>query len=252
MYEALGAKVPVFAHLPMILGADKTRLSKRHGATSVTAYRDMGFLPGAVVNYLVRLGWSHGDDEIFTLDQLVRYFDFEDVGATASVFNPEKMLWVNHQWMRQLSREEVARLAVPYFRAAGLPAEDDERLRHVADVARDRAKTFGEMVQQFRYFYAPVQLDPKAKDKFLTSDARPVLRAIRDGLAGMPTLDTGALEKLFGDTASSRGLSAGKVAQPVRVALTGGTASPGIYDVVQILWREESLKRLDDALRLVG
>ncbi|HEX7487878.1 MAG TPA: glutamate--tRNA ligase, partial [Anaeromyxobacteraceae bacterium] len=252
MYEGLGAPVPVFAHLPMILGPDKARLSKRHGATSVTAYRDMGFLPGAVVNYLVRLGWSHGDDEIFTVDELVKYFDFKDVGATAGVFNPEKMVWVNHQWMRQLSREEVARRAVPYFRQAGLPAEDDEKLRHIADVARERAKTFGEMVQQFRYFYSPIQLDPKAQGKFLTSDAKPTLTALREGLAALPTLETAGLEKLFQDAAAARGLPAGKVAQPVRVALTGGTASPGIYDVIQILGREETLKRLDGALSLIG
>jgi glutamyl-tRNA synthetase len=252
MYEGLRAPVPAFAHLPMILGPDKARLSKRHGATSVTAYRDMGFLPGAVVNYLVRLGWSHGDDEIFTVDELVKYFDFKDVGATAGVFNPEKMVWVNHQWMRQLSREEVARRAVPYFRQAGLPAEDDEKLRHIADVARERAKTFGEMVQQFRYFYAPIQLDPKAQGKFLTPDAKPTLTTVREGVAALPSLETAGLERLFQDAAAARGLPAGKVAQPVRVALTGGTASPGIYDVIQILGREEALKRLDGALSLIG
>ena len=252
MYEALGAPVPAFAHLPMILGADKTRLSKRHGATSVTAYRDMGYLPHAVVNYLARLGWSHGDQEIFTMEELIRYFDFKDAGATAGVFNPDKMTWVNHEWMRQLSRDEVARQAVPYFRAAGLPAEDDEKLRHIADVGRERAKTFGEMVQQFRYFYAPIRLDPKAKDKLLTTDTKPSLQAVRDGVAGLPALETPALEKLFHDVAAARGLSVGKVAQPVRVALTGGTASPGIYDVLQILGREEGLKRLDDALRLIA
>jgi glutamyl-tRNA synthetase len=174
------------------------------------------------------------------------------VGATAGVFNPEKMLWVNHEWMRRLPREEVARQAVPFFRQAGLPAEDDEKLRHVADVARERAKTFGEMVQQFRYFYAPIQLDPKAKEKFLTADAKPTLNTIRAGVAGLPALETTALEKLFQDAAAARGLAAGKVAQPVRVALTGGTASPGIYDVIQILGREETLERLDDALGLIG
>src|SRR5512144_3261313 len=162
MYPALGAPVPVFAHLPMILGSDKARLSKRHGATSVTAYRDMGYLPGAVVNYLARLGWSHGDDEIFSLEQLVELFDFKDVGQAAAVFDPGKMLWVNHTWMRQLSTEELARRAVSYFAAAGLRAEEDAKLRHVVEVARERAKTFGEMVEQFRYFYAPIRLDPNA------------------------------------------------------------------------------------------
>ncbi len=252
MYEALGEPVPVFAHLPMILGTDKARLSKRHGATSVTAYRDMGFLPNAVVNYLARLGWSHGDDEIFSLDQLVKLFDFKDVSQAAGVFDPDKLLWVNHTWMRQLSTEELARQAAPYFAAAGLGAREDAKLRHVVEVARERAKSFGEMVEQFRYFYAPVKLDPKAKAKFLTADAKPILEAVRAGLASLPSLETAPLEKLFHDAAESRGLGMGKVAQPVRVALTGGTASPGIYDVVQILGKEEALKRLDDATRLIA
>ncbi len=252
MYQALGYPVPAFAHVPMILGADKARLSKRHGATNVTAYRDMGYLPEAVVNYLVRLGWSHGDQEIFTRDELIRHFDFKDVGATASVFNLEKMAWVNHEWLRKLPIDELARRALPFFLAAGLPAADDAKLRRVCEVAKERAKTFGEYVAQFRYFYAPVQLDPKAKDKFLTKEAKPILEAIRDGIARLPALETQPLEKLFQDLAAERGLGLGKVAQPARVALTGGTASPGMYDVVQILGREESLKRLDDAIRHLG
>ncbi len=252
LYEALGYPVPTFAHLPMILGADKTRLSKRHGATSVTAYREMGYLPQAVVNYLARLGWSHGDQEIFTLEELVKNFDFKDVGATAGVFNPDKMQWVNHTWLKQMIPEQLAAAALPFFQAAGLPAALDAKLVHVARVAQERAKTFVEMAQQFRYFYAPVQLDPKAKDKFITAAVRPILEVIRGGIAALPNLETAALEKLFNEVAESRGLAIGKVAQPVRVALTGGTASPGIYDVVQILGKEETLKRLDDAIRLTG
>ncbi|HTP29654.1 MAG TPA: glutamate--tRNA ligase, partial [Anaeromyxobacteraceae bacterium] len=252
MYQALGEPVPVFAHLPMIMGPDKTRLSKRHGATSVTAYRDMGYLPGAVVNYLARLGWSHGDDEIFTLDELVKYFDLKDVNQAASIFNPEKMLWVNHEWMRKLPTDEMARRALPYFSAAGLSASHDRKLLHVMEVARERARSFGEIVQRFRYFYAPVELDPKARAKFLTRDARPLLEAVRAGIASLPELETAALERLLNDLAASRGLAIGKVAQPVRVALTGGTASPGIYDVVEILGKQETLSRLDDAMRLIG
>ena len=252
MYRALGYPVPTFAHLPMILGADKTRLSKRHGATSVTAYRDLGFLPDAVVNYLVRLGWGHGDQEIFTREELVRLFDFRDVGATAGVFNPDKMAWVNHEWMKGFPPDELARRALPYFRAAGLPAEDDQKLRHVCAVARERARTFGEYVGQFRYFYAPVEMDPKAKAKFLVAASGPVLEEIRAGIAALPSLDTGPLEKLFHEAAERRGLGLGKVAQPVRVALTGGTASPGMYDVVQILGKDETLRRLDEAIRAIG
>jgi glutamyl-tRNA synthetase len=252
MYEALGYPVPRFAHLPMILGADKTRLSKRHGATNLLSYRDMGYLPQAVVNYLVRLGWSHGDQEIFTLDELVKFFDFKDVGATAGVFNPEKMMWVNQQWMKTLPMDELAKLALPAFRAAGLEAQDDAKLRHVVTVALERTRTFSEMAETFRYFYAKPELDPKAQAKFLTKDTKPVLESVRAGIAAMDVLETAALEKLFHDEAEKRALGLGKVAQPVRVALTGGTASPGMYDVVQILGKPETLARLDDAIRLIG
>jgi glutamyl-tRNA synthetase len=236
----------------MILGADKARLSKRHGATSVTAYRDMGYLPHAVVNYLARLGWSHGDQELFTLDELVRYFDLKDVGATAAVFSPDKMLWVDEQWIQRLTIPELARAALPFFRAAGLPAEDDAKLHHVCQVAQKRSKTLRDVVQGARYYYAPIELDPKAREKFLTPAAKPVLQEVRGGIAALPALDLEPLERIFQVAAESRGLGLGKVAQPVRVALTGGTASPGIYDVVQILGREEALQRLDDALRLIG
>jgi len=252
LYEALGYPVPTFAHLPMILGADKTRLSKRHGATSVTAYRDMGYLPEAVVNYLARLGWSHGDQEIFTRDELVNGFGWEAVGATAGVFNPEKMLWVNHTWIMKLPVPELARRVLPYFRAAGLPAEDDARLAAIVRVGQERSKTLVDLATQFRYFYEPVRLDPKAKEKFLTADTRPILQAVRDGLAGMAAPDAASVEKLFHDLAAAGGLGLGKVAQPVRVALTGGTASPSIYDVVLILGREEALARLEAAIRLAG
>ncbi|HZZ86093.1 MAG TPA: glutamate--tRNA ligase [Anaeromyxobacteraceae bacterium] len=252
MYQALGYEVPVFGHFPMILGADKTRLSKRHGATSVTAYRDMGYLPEAVVNYLVRLGWSHGDQELFSLEEMIQLFDMKDVGATAGVFNPEKMQWVNHEWLKRLTPPELAKRALPYLRAAGLPAEDDAKLLQVVTVAQERARTLADYAAQFRYFYEPIALDPKAKDKFLVPANAPLLQAVRDGIAGMEGLETAALEKLFHQAAEGRGLGVGKVAQPVRVALTGGTASPGIYDVVQILGREETLRRLDAALKLVG
>jgi glutamyl-tRNA synthetase len=252
LYQALGYPVPAFAHLPMILGADKTRLSKRHGATNLLAYRDMGFLPQALVNYLVRLGWSHGDQEIFTLQELVQLFDWKQVGATAGVFNPDKLLWVNHQWLRALSDDELATRSLPYFAAAGLPAADDQKLRLVVRQLRERAKSFVEIVQQARYFYAPIQLDEKARSKHLTAEARPLLRAVRDGVAGMESMELAALEKLFAEVAAAAGLGLGKVAQPTRVALTGGTASPGIHDVVQILGKAETLARLDAALTLIG
>jgi glutamyl-tRNA synthetase len=252
IYQALGYPVPAFAHLPMILGADKTRLSKRHGATNLMSYREMGFMPQALVNYLVRLGWSHGDQEIFTLQELIEAFDWKQVGATAGVFNPDKLLWVNHQWLRALSDDELATRSLPYFAAAGLPAADDGKLRLVVRQLRERAKSFVEIVQQARSFYAPIRLDEKARSKHLTAEARPLLQAVRDGVAGMEAMELPALERLFAEVAAAAGLGLGKVAQPTRVALTGGTASPGIHDVVQILGKAETLARLDAALRLIG
>ncbi|MGB8929777.1 MAG: glutamate--tRNA ligase [Anaeromyxobacteraceae bacterium] len=252
MYQALGYPVPRFAHLPMILGADKARLSKRHGATSVTAYRDMGFLPEAVVNYLVRLGWSHGDQEIFTLDELVKFFDFTSVGATAGVFNPDKMLWVNHEWLRKLTPAQLAAKALPFFRAAGLDAQDDAKLVKIAALGQERTKSLVELATWARYFYLPIALDPKAKAKFLVADTKPLLQAVRDGIAAMEAPEEKALEALFTGLAEAKGLGLGKIAQPVRVALTGGTASPSIYDVVILLGKATSLQRLDDAIGLCG
>jgi glutamyl-tRNA synthetase len=212
----------------------------------------MGFLPEAVVNYLVRLGWSHGDQEIFTLGDMVKHFGFDHVGATAGVFNPEKMAWVNQTWIKSLTPAELARRTVPYYQAAGLAVEGDPRLADVAKAFQERAKTLVDLVAQSRYFFAPVEMDPKAREKFLGADALPVLQAVRDGIAASATLDAAGLEKLFHDAAAARSLGLGKVAQPVRVALTGGTASPGIYDVVLLLGREESLRRLDAALKLAA
>jgi glutamyl-tRNA synthetase len=209
----------------------------------------MGYLPEAVVNYLVRLGWSHGDQEIFTMGELVKHFGFDHVGATASVFNPEKMVWVNQTWIKSLAPAELARRALPYYRAAGLEVESDPRLPDVAKAFQERAKTLVDLVSQSRCFFAPVEMDPKAREKFLGPDAAPVLQGIRDGITAMEMLDAAGLEKLFHDVAAARSLGLGKVAQPVRVALTGGTASPGIYDVVLLLGREETLRRIDDAIR---
>jgi glutamyl-tRNA synthetase len=161
------------------------------------------------------------------------------------------MLWVDEQWIQRLSEEELARAALAYFAAAGLQVKDDAKLRHVCRVLQKRSKTLVELVQQARVYYAPIQLDPKARDKFLTQDSKPLLQAVRDGIAAMTPPDEAQLERAFQRVAEGRGLGLGKVAQPARVALTGGTASPGIYDVVLILGKEEALARLDAALGLI-
>jgi glutamyl-tRNA synthetase len=212
----------------------------------------MGFLPEAVVNYLVRLGWSHGDQEIFTLEELVKFFDFQHVGATAGVFNPDKMVWVNHEWLRKLTPEQHAEKALPFFKAAGMDATLDAKLVKITALGQERTKTLVELPQWARYFYLPIELDPKAKAKFLVADAKPLLQAVRDAVAGMEPLEEKALEERFNAIAAEKGLGLGKIAQPVRVALTGGTASPGIYDVIILLGKATTLQRLDDAIKVCG
>ena len=215
----------------------------------------MGFLPEAVVNYLVRLGWSHGDQEIFTRDELVRVFDLEGRGRHRGRVQPgEDGLGEPRVAEEALRREELARRArCPTSARPGCPAEDDEKLRHVCAVARERARTFGEYVQQFRYFYAPIAARPEGEGRSSSPPTtKPILEAIRDGIAALAhARDRGAGEAVP-RRGRARGLGLGKVAQPVRVALTGGTASPGMYDVVQILGKDETLRRLDDALRLIA
>jgi glutamyl-tRNA synthetase len=252
MYQALDYPVPTFAHLPMILGADKQRLSKRHGAVSVLQYRDDGFLPGALVNYLVRLGWSHGDQEIFTLDELVEKFDWEHVGANAGVFNPEKLLWLNQQWIKKTPLPELAREVKPILaRRAQLDLAqiDEARLAQVLPPLLERAKTLVEMADQAATFFRKgVVLDEAAAKKHLGAEARPLLAQARKLVDAKIADGAHALEAAFRDAAAAQSLSLGKLAQPVRVAVTGTTVSPPLFDTLVLLGREESLARLDAAL----
>jgi glutamyl-tRNA synthetase len=246
LYQAFGATPPVFAHVPLILGLDKARLSKRHGATSVTAYRDMGYLPDAVVSYLARLGWSHGDQELFTMDELVTHFGLEQVGKSAGVFNPEKLLWVNFQRLKATPPEELARLVVPFLERAGLPVPADAAwLARVVGTLRDRAKTLVELAE-FCGFYLidAIEPDPKAAAKHLTTAVAPALADLDARLAALQAWDETTIEAAFQATIGAHELKLGQLAQPVRVAMTGGTVSPGIYEVLAVLGRERSLARL--------
>jgi glutamyl-tRNA synthetase len=240
MYQALDYPVPVFAHLPMILGADKQRLSKRHGAVSVLQYRDDGFLPGALVNYLVRLGWSHGDQEIFTIPELIEKFDWEHVGATAGVFNPQKLEWLNQQWIKMTPAGELARLT-------GTPPE-------FVKLMQERAKTLNEIRDAWAAYMAgelPAAYEEKAVAKQLTAETRPLLKEARDLIAR--TFDQGApaMEHAFRTLAESRGLGLGKLAQPVRVAVTGTTVSPPLFETMVLLGKDRTLRRIDAALEKI-
>ncbi len=257
MYQALGFPVPTFAHLPMILGADKQRLSKRHGAVSVLQYRDDGYLPGALVNYLVRLGWSHGDQEIFTLEELVEKFDWDHVGATAGVFNPEKLLWLNQQWIKKTPLNELAAQVKPLMIARHshkiTPDLDLNRLALVLAPMVERAKTLLEMADgAVTFFERGVTFDEAAAKKHLTAEAKTILESARALIDARFAEGGHALEAAFRDAAAAQGLGLGKLAQPVRVAVTGTTVSPPLFDTIVLLGREESLARIDAALARIG
>jgi glutamyl-tRNA synthetase len=252
MYQALGYPVPTFAHLPMILGSDKQRLSKRHGAVSVLQYRDEGYLPGALINYLVRLGWSHGDQEVFTRQELIEEFDWGHVGATAGVFNPEKLLWLNQQWIKATPPAELAKHVAPLLAKRGIKA-DAEKLARVLPPIVERAKTLVEMADQAATFFQHgVTFDEAAAKKNLTADTKPLLAEARALVAARIDEGPQALEQAFRDLAAQKGLGLGKLAQPVRVAVTGTTVSPPLFETLVLLGRDESLARLDAALARAG
>ena len=256
IYKALGYEVPKFAHLPMILGADKARLSKRHGATSVMAYYEMGYLPDALINYLVRLGWSYGDQEVFTRDELVEYFSFENVGKAAAVFNPEKLLWLNSQYIINTTSERLGELVMPFLVKDGTIKEGQELdmawLSKAIDTLKERSKTLLELAASLRYYIAEdVEYDEKARAKFLKEESRDLLVEVKDGLAALSDFSEEMIEQLFKETVEKRDIKLGKLAQPVRVALTGTKQSPGIYDVISVIGKDKTIKRLERAIELI-
>jgi glutamyl-tRNA synthetase len=253
MLMALGREPPVYAHLPMILGADGTKLSKRHGAVSVLQYRDDGYLPEALLNYLVRLGWSHGDQEIFSIEEMIRLFDIADVNKAASAFNAEKLMWLNQQHMMQAP---LSRLVWPlrwHLDREGISAGDDAQLEAIAAVQRERAKTMKEMALNSIFFFrAPKGYDEKAVRKHVTTDVLAALRSVLREFERTTQWSAPILHEIIVAQGQQGGLSLGKVAQPIRIAVTGGTVSPPIDATVAILGREETLSRLSRALAAWG
>jgi glutamyl-tRNA synthetase len=246
MLRALGAVIPAYAHVPMILGADGAKLSKRHGAVSVLHYEEEGFLPWALLNYLVRLGWAHGDQEVFTREEMIAAFDIRDVNKAASAFNPEKLLWINQQHMMRAESKEL----VPYLRAQlkrlGLDTDNEALLEGVVRAQRERAKTFKEMAQNSRFFFTrEIDLDPEAARKVLTAAAAPLLQEARQRLAVLQEWSAPALNELLNGLAGELGVGLGKIAQPLRVAVTGSQVSPPIDATLALLGREATLTRLD-------
>jgi glutamyl-tRNA synthetase len=248
MLRALGVEPPAYAHVPMILGPDGAKLSKRHGAVSVLQYRDEGFLPEGLLNYLGRLGWSHGDQEIFSLEEMTRLFDIVDVNKSASALNTDKMLWTNQQHILRSAPERLAQFLRPQLEALGLQADDMTRVAAVAKAQQERARTLKEMAANSIFFFRDVgEYDPKAAAKHLTAETAPMLVKARARLAALGEWRAPAIHEAIVAVAAEQGAGLGKVAQPVRVAVAGGTVSPPIDVTLEILGRADTLARLERA-----
>lgn len=249
IYKAFNWEPPLFGHLPMILGADKTRLSKRHGATSVLAYKEMGYLPDALVNYLVRLGWSYGDQEIFTRDELIRYFSLENIGKSSAVFNPEKLLWLNSQYIIKEDSKNLAEMVIPFLIKEGLVAEgqfiDIEWLSKAVNSLKERCKTLLELARSMNYYISEfVTIDPAIKEKYLKPEKIKYISNLYNILKDIEDFSASELERVFRSFSEKHSIKLGDIAQPVRIAITGSTASPPLFDIMEIIGKEKVLKRL--------
>lgn len=249
LYEALGAPLPSFAHLPMILGADGTKLSKRHGAVGVMQYRDDGYLPHALLNYLVRLGWSHGDQEIFSVPQMIELFRIEDVNQSASRFDLAKLGWLNQQYFKNDDPADVGRHLEWHLRNNGYDLASGPAPADVVIALRDRVQTLKDMAERAAVWYRPLeQYDEAAVTKHLNAAAQAPLAEARARLAGLPAWTAEAVAAALHEAAEALGIGMGKVAQPLRVAITGTQVSPDISHTVYLAGQAQALQRIDAAL----
>ena len=250
--KALGAEIPKYGHVPMILGEDGARLSKRHGATSVVKYRDEGFLPEALLNYLVRLGWSHGDQEVFTVDEMIELFQLENVNRSASTFNAEKLLWLNQQYIKNDKPERIAHLLSPHMGNLDIDPTEGPDLVDVVAAQQERAATLVEMAEASRFFYKDFdEYEPKAAKAHLRPVAETPLRELKQALANLETWQADTIHQVVNDVAEKLELKMGKVGMPLRVAVAGCAASPSIDITLQLLGKEKTLRRIDQALAYI-
>jgi glutamyl-tRNA synthetase len=252
LFHALGLAPPAYAHLPMIHGPDGAKLSKRHGAVNMLEYREMGFLPAALLNYLLRLGWSHGDQEIFTVPEMIELFDLSSVSRSAANFDPKKLLWVNQQHMVKAPIERIAALLGEHLARLGLDPANGPPLQLAAEALRERSQTLNEMAELARYYYQDYDdFDPEAAKQHLVPSAAPILANLREAFANLRDWSEQETEAAVKTTATKLGIKLGKAAQPLRVALTGRAASPGIGTTLVLVGRERTLRRIDRALTRV-
>ncbi|GAU07902.1 glutamate--tRNA ligase [Desulfoplanes formicivorans] len=253
LYKALGFDVPQFGHVPMILGPDKKKLSKRHGATSVMVYRDMGYLPEAMINYLARLGWSHGDQEIFSREELIEHFSTDHLGKSASVFDMDKLNWLNAHYIKEADIDRLAHILAWHFERMGYADLDKDFLKTIIPLYQPRAKTMQEMADQALFFILDAQAieyDPKAVRKFLKPEHREHLRNLHARFANLPTFDQKSLENVAAAYLEDQNIKFKAIAQPIRVALTGKTVSPGLFETMEALGKEQTLARMKRAMEL--
>ncbi|GMQ97437.1 MAG: glutamate--tRNA ligase [Gammaproteobacteria bacterium] len=251
--NALGAALPVYAHVPMILGEDGARLSKRHGDVSVMDYRNQGYLPEALLNYLVRLGWSHGDQEIFSLDEMIELFDITDVNNSASIFNPGKLLWLNQHYIINSPPAHVARHLSRHLGERSIDPAVGPDIESVVVALQERSKTLTEMADMSLFFYTDVDTyDEKAAKKHLKYDIIEPLTTLRDTLAALTSWKKELIHAAIITTAETFGLKLGKIAQPVRVAVSGGAVSPPIDITLELLGKETTLRRIQRAVDYIN
>jgi len=250
--NALKSKLPKYAHLPMILGPDGARLSKRHGAVSVMQFRDEGYLPEALLNYLVRLGWSHGDQEIFSMDEMVEFFELNDVNVSASTFNMEKLLWLNHQYIMNGDPAHIARHLSWHMGQLGIDPTEGPHLVDVVKLLRERSKTLVEMAAASLYFYKEFDsYEEKAVKKNFTMGSDQVLARLHDELFAVIEWNAEKVHQVIVNLAEALGLNMGKVAQPLRLAICGSGVSPAIDLTLALLGREKTLSRIDNAINYI-
>ncbi len=252
IFKALGATLPEFAHIPMILGDDGKRLSKRHGAVSVMQYRDDGYLPEALLNYLVRLGWSHGDKEIFSREDMIELFDLKDCNRAPSGFNTDKLIWVNQHYMKTMDPEYVASHLAWHMNEQGINVDNGPALAELVKIQADRVKTLKEMAEISRYFYEDFdELDPKAVKKHLRPVVKEPLILVKAKLAALAEWKPELIHAAINDTAEELAVGMGKVGMPLRVAATGGGNSPSLDVTLALLDKDKVLARIDFALAVV-
>ncbi|MCG2754391.1 MAG: glutamate--tRNA ligase [Desulfobacteraceae bacterium] len=252
LYNALESPLPDFGHVPMVLGKDRTRLSKRHGAMSVTAYRDMGYLPDALINYLVRLGWSYGDQEFFTRDELIEKFTLENIGKSPGIFDQEKLLALNADHIKAASPRNLSSHLLPFLKERGCMVEKGDFLDSVIKTLNTRSKTLIDMADgALFYFQESVLYEEKAAKKFLEPASIEALKQLIDQLEPLESFNENSLENAFKKVMETTGLKLGKIDQPVRVALTGKTVSPGIFEIIEVLGKKRVILRLQNAVQFI-